>query len=259
MKNKESWQILFAIRRAKHGHNRVRIQNMAGDLFWIKERRGEDRSADSKDVTTDSKASFSKNVKSLEKRLLTLRGGERAGVSPTIDFDANQRDQFVFSKGYTIQGVPKKRTFWIAVCGTGFEGKWPSTASWLLSWQCKANYPHTHFRKMAIQKVRFFRHPLEGRCLQYFDTVKYVFLAIFLSFWGKKDNNPNKRKMANFEDSGGKERLPSIERPQIAASAPVPPIWRAQSREPPSHLEASFPSRSEWRTIWHPQSCPHFT
>ena len=140
---------------------------------------------------------------------MTLRGGERAGVSPTIDFDANQRDQFVFSKGYTIQGVPKNALSEFAVCGTGFEGKWPSTASWLLSWQWKANYPHTHFSKMAIQKVRFFRHPLEGRCLQYFrDPVKYVFLAIFLSFFGKKDNNPNKRKMANFEDSGGKRGCP---------------------------------------------------
>ena len=37
----------------------------------------------------------------------------KRGVSPTIDVDANQLDQrnfarnFVFSKGYTIQGVPK--------------------------------------------------------------------------------------------------------------------------------------------------------
>ena len=200
-------------------------------------------------------------------RYLILRGGSRLPLMSTLTNATNATGRnFVFSKGYTIQGVPKNALSELPFVKPGLRvnglplpvGCFPGSAR-----PCTLK---PSFEKRQFRKCFSLGHPVERRYLQYFrDMVKYLvdfkyfFLAIFLSFFGKKDNNPNKRKMANFEDSGGKERLPSIERPQIAASAPVPPIWRAQSLEPPSHSEASLPSRSEWRTTQHPQSCPHFT
>ena len=135
-------------------------------------------------------------------RYLILRGGSRLPLMSTLTNATNATGRnFVFSKGYTIQGVPKNALSELPFVKPGLRVKGLPLPVGCFPGSARPCTLKPSFEKRQFRKCFSLGHPVERRYLQYFRGMvkylvdfKYFFLAIFLSFFWKERQQSQQEK-----------------------------------------------------------------